>query len=328
MSKFLKIVVNIILLCAILVAGGLLIPPFAGVTTVVVDDVSMDTNLAKGSVTYALKKDSVEQGDKVLVQVDQSQYVYEVASATDNTYVLEDKLSTDGGTLEQTTTSQIKKVILTVPFIGYISMALKSTEGLIIVGLAVVFVIILFILAEIWKKDDDEEEDEEDGDDAESGEVPQKQLSRRERKKAKKLAAEAEAAKLEAEEDEKAKRAAEQAAKKKVQPETDADIVKAEPETTGIPGQTETGSADAYPDNDALFEETQKALAAEVAEVAATAENTESDTAADTDAERKLAIPVYSKEELLERAKAAGEEPEIVEDEVSGVTFFDYSDIL
>lgn len=48
--------------------------------------------------------------------------------------------------------------------IGYVSMALRSTEGLIIVGLAVVFVIILFILAEVWKKDDDEEEDEENED--------------------------------------------------------------------------------------------------------------------------------------------------------------------
>lgn len=41
MSRFLKTVVNIILLCAIVVAGGLLIPPFVGVTTVIVDDVEI-----------------------------------------------------------------------------------------------------------------------------------------------------------------------------------------------------------------------------------------------------------------------------------------------
>ena len=43
---------------------------------------------------------------------------------------------------------------------------------------------------------------------------------------------------------------------------------------------------------------------------------------------RRLAIPVYTKEELIEKAKAAGEEPDIVEDESTGITFLDYSDIL
>ena len=44
MSKVLKTIVNVILFCAIVVAAGLLIPPFAGVTTVMVDDVDMQTN--------------------------------------------------------------------------------------------------------------------------------------------------------------------------------------------------------------------------------------------------------------------------------------------
>ena len=73
-------------------------------------------------------------------------------------------MSTDGGTTQQELGSTVQKVMLVVPVIGYVSMALRSTEGLIIVGLAVVFVIILFILAEVWKKDDDEEEDEENED--------------------------------------------------------------------------------------------------------------------------------------------------------------------
>ena len=36
MSKVLKTIVNVILFCAIVVAAGLLIPPFAGITTVMV----------------------------------------------------------------------------------------------------------------------------------------------------------------------------------------------------------------------------------------------------------------------------------------------------
>ena len=44
--------------------------------------------------------------------------------------------------------------------------------------------------------------------------------------------------------------------------------------------------------------------------------------------EKKLAMPVYTKEELLAKAEADGDQPEVVEDEVSGVTLVDYSDVL
>ena len=163
MSKVLKTIVNVILFCAIVVAAGLLIPPFAGVTTVMVDDVDMQTNLSQGSVAYAVEKDSSElkQGDKVLVSQDGGQYVYVVDSIDGSSVVLDDQLSTDGGTTQQELGSTVQKVMLVVPVIGYVSMALRNTEGLIIVGLVVVFVIILFILAEVWKKDDDEDEEED-----------------------------------------------------------------------------------------------------------------------------------------------------------------------
>ena len=189
MSKVLKTIVNVILFCAIVVAAGLLIPPFAGITTVMVDDVDMQTNLPQGSVAYAVEKDRSElkQGDKVLISQEGRQYVYVVDSIDGSSVVLDDQLSTDGGTTQQELGSTVQKVMLVVPVIGYVSMALRSTEGLIIVGLAVVFVIILFILAEVWKKDDDEEEDEEDedGQEDESEEEPAV-MSRRQKKKARK----------------------------------------------------------------------------------------------------------------------------------------------
>ena len=193
MSKVLKTIVNVILFCAIVVAAGLLIPPFAGITTVMVDDVDMQTNLPQGSVAYAVEKDRSElkQGDKVLISQEGRQYVYVVDSIDGSSVVLDDQLSTDGGTTQQELGSTVQKVMLVVPVIGYVSMALRSTEGLIIVGLAVVFVIILFILAEVWKKDDDEEEDEEN-EDAQEDESEEEQeeepavMSRRQKKKARK----------------------------------------------------------------------------------------------------------------------------------------------
>lgn len=357
MSRFLKVIVNTILFLAIVVAGGLLIPPFAGVTTVIVDDTNMETNLARGSVTYALSKDSsqLKTGNKVLVYEGDGQYVYEVTGVNSETISVEDKLSVDGQTKELSAGSSIKKVLFTVPFIGYVTMALGTTEGIIIVGLAVVFVIILFILAEIWKKDEDEDEDDEDEtddvdpddetDDEEAEEEPV--MSRRDRKKARKEA------KRKAKEEKKALKAAAKAKKKRSdedeteEPESQQNIHALE---SGMEGESEASRI--TEDDKKLFEETGNFLAASIAdlmdeqqeEAAAakdygyeTKEPDEIRTQQTAEAEpenetvlygRRMAIPVYTKEELLEKARAAGEEPDIVEDENSGITFLDYSDIL
>ena len=52
MSKLLKVIVNTLLLLAILSAGALVIPPFAGITTLVSDGMG-NTNISRGAVTYA-----------------------------------------------------------------------------------------------------------------------------------------------------------------------------------------------------------------------------------------------------------------------------------
>lgn len=343
MSKFLKVLVNSILILAIIVAGGLLIPPFAGVTTVIVDDEGMDTNLSMGSVTYAIPlKGNPGKGSKVLLNEGDSQYVYKVQSVDGNNCTLEDKLSTDGGTIEHTVSATMKKVILTVPFIGYVSMALRTTEGLIIVGLSVVFVIILFILAEIWKKDDaeddeddeeeDAEEDEEEEDDDDAEEVP---LSRREQKKQKKAQAKRE--KAEAKAAKKAEKKGKKNSEEKIQEDTE--------EST--PAKEKN-----------LFEETESILAADIAQMMNEKEESlqevqeldqERGEGSETEGEEMFtevkesvlptveeealennhfAIPSYTKDELIHKAKEAGDDPEVVEDEISGVTLLDYSDIL
>lgn len=355
MSRFLKTIVNIILLCAIVVAGGLLIPPFVGVTTVIVDDVDMDTNLAKGTVTYALDRDSsqLKTGSKILVYEGDGQYVYEIASVDGESYTLEDKLSTDGGTKEMTLGSSAKKVLFTVPFIGYVTMALRTTEGLIIVGLAVVFVIILFILAEIWKKDDEDEDGEEDG---ESDDEPE-ELSRREKKKALKAekkaekAAAKEAAKEALREEKKAAKAEKKAAKKATKDEGQSEEEQPEELPMKEAAATMTGESETSEEDQKLFDETSTFFAADIANMLGIDldENAKEDTAEKESAVieveipekmeepaskettpqvRRLAMPAYTREELIEKAKAAGEEPDIVEDETNGITFLDYSDIL
>ena len=332
MSKFLKAIVNIILIGSILVSAGLLIPPFVGVTTVIVDDLDMETNLPVGSVTYALEKNASELqvGNKILMTELEAQNLYEVTAIEGNVYTLEDQLSVDGQTQEYQLSNIVKKVLITVPFIGYVSMALKTTEGLIIVGLTVVFVIILFILAEIWKKDDDDDEEDEEP-----------QLSKRQLKKAKK--AEAKAAKQAEKE---AKKAAKKAKKKGADEEAVEEVPESEqivePET--VQEETEAEKREDASDEQALFEETSSCFAADIAEMMGiTPEQTENTEEAVVEVkepvvqeeveeepaeEKKLAMPVYTKEELLAKAEKAGEAPAVREDEYSGITIIDYSDVL
>lgn len=398
MSKVLKTIVNVILFCAIVVAAGLLIPPFAGITTVMVDDVDMQTNLPQGSVAYAVEKDRSElkQGDKVLISQEGRQYVYVVDSIDGSSVVLDDQLSTDGGTTQQELGSTVQKVMLVVPVIGYVSMALRSTEGLIIVGLAVVFVIILFILAEVWKKDDDEEEDEEDedGQEDESEEEPAV-MSRRQKKKArkadkKKQKQEEKAAVAEAKARAKRERQEAKLAKKNQkahmmdESEQEPEAIPAEPmEETQAAGSTQEivlpqkpmqeeqtagntqeivlpteetqekqESTDETEDPDkTLLEETASLFAADIASMMGENQTKETEEPEETDpldsteqtqpvvletvseekqetGDKKLAMPVYTKEELLQKAESDGDEPEVIEDEVSGVTLVDYSDVL
>lgn len=398
MSKVLKTIVNVILFCAIVVAAGLLIPPFAGVTTVMVDDVDMQTNLSQGSVAYAVEKDSSElkQGDKVLVSQDGGQYVYVVDSIDGSSVVLDDQLSTDGGTTQQELGSTVQKVMLVVPVIGYVSMALRNTEGLIIVGLVVVFVIILFILAEVWKKDDDEDEEEDEDDEEDESEEEQEEepavMSRRERKKArkaekKKQKQEEKAAVAEA----KARAKQERQEAKLVKKNKNADVEDTEETPEEIPAeaadltqkivlpedltqeaqdmgstqevvlpaeehQPEEESTENEDPNKSLLEETASLFAADIASMMSEnqTEETEPEAAEQEEEneepeevdqtqpvvleevsgeeqeseEKKLAMPVYTKEELLAKAEADGDQPEVVEDEVSGVTLVDYSDVL
>lgn len=371
MSKFLKVIVNVILICAIVVAGGLLIPPFAGVTTVIVDELDMDTNLAKGTVAYAVSTQGgdLKNGSKVLISEGASQYVYEITGTNGENFVLEDKLSTDGGTIEKKLGNTARKVVLIVPYIGYVSMALRTTEGLIIVGLAVVFIIILFILAEIWKKDeeDDETEDgEEEGFDEEEEEEPvlsrrqQKKADKKARKKAKKEAKKQ--AKLDAKAEKKKK-------KKKKGQNNEAD---SEPDEEPVPQQeelpekqqTEAEGCEVQEDAEEetagnaalekdLFAETRDMFAADIADIlqgnftggpdAAIEDDAQIETAEEGLTEetageqqaseqeempKKLAMPVYTREELIMKAQASGEQPKVIEDEYSGVTLLDYSDIL
>lgn len=194
MSKFLKVIVNLVVLFSIVVAAALLVPPFAGIDTVMNDNTNTETNIPVGSVAYGkeIKVKELKKKDRIIYSEGSSTYVYEITDmdASAGAYEVKDPYSKSSEAEVVTLQKSVPKVAVVVPFIGYAAIALQSKEGLIVIGLGIVLLIILFILSELWRKDDDdddeddeEEDNEEDDDDDEDDE---EEMSRKERRRLKK----------------------------------------------------------------------------------------------------------------------------------------------
>ena len=305
MSKFLKAIVNIVLLVAILSAGALLIPPLLGVTTKVSDGTG-NTNLSRGSVTYATSAQAteLEVGDRILQEDSNGSYIYTVSSiAVDtSTYTVTDEVS--GNTTDLQLTGGVQKVALTVPVIGMLSLTLQSREGIIILGLCVAFLIILFILSEVWRKDDDEDEDEdeeEDADEAEedSDEEEEKPLSRKEKRRLKKEARR------------KAKEAEEEDDEEEDVEEDEQKPVKESAETETEPEQDETLTAAAASEEAAETEEDEMIIRD-------LEEEPEESTVVDT-GHLKAAPMQEEKEEILEALGEAAPKKSVEEEEAEAL---------
>ena len=355
MSKLLKVIVNTLLLLAILSAGALVIPPFAGITTLVSDGMG-NTNISRGAVTYAKKTDtsSVATGDKILVDDNSGKYIYTIQSLDTAAGTASVKNVISGDTTEITVRATVSKVIVTIPVIGFLSMAAQSREGIMIIGLAILFLVILFILSEVWKRDeeeDEEEEEEEEEDEDEDDEKASEEL--RSRKKA----ALVEKKKREEQEMTEQLRAADQkTAEEEKQDEFEIpdleeegteqvsfhtvdlqNLVRGE-ETEEIPEAVEeteiVEEAAAEETAEEVTEETEETESAEpetveeIEEFEETIEEPEEEPEPEPSEPIELAMPVYTAEELLQKAHAAGDDPKVIEDPATGITILDYSDIL
>ena len=350
MSKLLKVIVNTLLLLAILSAGALVIPPFAGITTLVSDGMG-NTNISRGAVTYAKKTDtsSVATGDKILVDDNSGKYIYTIQSLDIAAGTASVKNVISGDTTEITVRATVSKVIITIPVIGFLSMAAQSREGIMIIGLAILFLVILFILSEVWKRDEeeDDEEEEEDEDDEKASE---------ELRSRKKAALEEKKKREEQEMIEQLRAADQKTAEEEKQDEFEIpdleeeeteqvsfhtvdlqNLVRGE-ETEEIPEAVEeteiVEEAAAEETAEEVTEETEETESAEpetveeIEEFEETIEEPEEEPEPEPSEPIELAMPVYTAEELLQKAHAAGDDPKVIEDPATGITILDYSDIL
>lgn len=355
MSKLLKVIVNTLLLLAILSAGALVIPPFAGITTLVSDGMG-NTNISRGAVTYAKKTDtsSVATGDKILVDDNSGKYIYTIQSLDTAAGTASVKNVISGDTTEITVRATVSKVIITIPVIGFLSMAAQSREGIMIIGLAILFLVILFILSEVWKRDeeeDEEEEEEEEEDEDEDDEKASEELRSR-----KKAALEEKKKREEQEMIEQLRAADQKTAEEEKQDEFEIpdleeeeteqvsfntvdlqNLVRGE-ETEEIPEAVEeteiVEEAAAEETAEEVTEETEETESAEpetveeIEEFEETIEEPEEEPEPESSEPIELAMPVYTAEELLQKAHAAGDDPKVIEDPATGITILDYSDIL
>lgn len=350
MSKLLKVIVNTLLLLAILSAGALVIPPFAGITTLVSDGMG-NTNISRGAVTYAKKTDtsSVATGDKILVDDNSGKYIYTIQSLDIAAGTASVKNVISGDTTEITVRATVSKVIITIPVIGFLSMAAQSREGIMIIGLAILFLVILFILSEVWKRDEeeDEEEEEEDEDEDEDDEKASEELRSR-----KKAALEEKKKREEQEMIEQLRAADQKTAEEEKQDEFEIpDLEEEETEQVSfntvdlqnlVRGEETEEIPEAVEETEIVEEAAAEETAEEVTEETEETESTEPETVEEIEEFEEtieepepepsepieLAMPVYTAEELLQKAHAAGDDPKVIEDPATGITILDYSDIL
>ena len=376
MSKFLKVIVNLVIIAAIVVAAALLIPPFAGVYTVMNDNTETDTNLPVGSVAYGTSASAseLEVGDRIIYSEGSRDYIYEITDidSDGHSYTVNDVYDNNSDTETVTIRSSVPRVILVLPFIGYAAIALQTTEGLIVAGAIIVVLIILFILSEVLRKDRKEEDEEEDEPEMQAEALEESEDQTEELAigdpEEEEVASEAEESSYQAEEQEDTESGSsgdasedddyDQAIMEAVYSAAEESIRVSEPEQ--VPDATiimpdiqekeesfleeqedlimedsygpETEVLETEPDVEELEESpSETENAGHVEEIL---ENSETpveipepeDEEEVINPEAVLGSPTV--EELLEKAREAGDEPEIIEDKENQVTLLDYSKIL
>ena len=274
----------------------------------------------------------------ILVNDENAVYRYTLASAdvTNGTGTAMDPTVSQGQPINVAIGSYLPKIVVTIPFIGYLMAATKSIEGLIVLGLTVLFLIILYVIAELWKKDLDDYDDYPE--DTEPGYVKsRKELKKEEKRKEREYRDEEREIKAQGKRSKKEKRKIRTGGFVDEIDEDDFDVEEEEAPQRAVQSATseahellkkEVAAAtakDSKPVRKSAKPATQTKKAALKKKAAPEIHEEEEDKPVEI---KKLAIPRYSPAQLAAKAKKEGDAPDIVKDEITKVTLFDYSDIF
>lgn len=337
MSKFLKFIVHFIVICTILCVVALAVPPFFGITTVIRDDSTQRSNLSMGSVTYAIpvKTEEASIGMPVLVNDEKDVYRYNIASLDlgNQMGTVVNPEDVTGEPVYVAVKNYVPKVVITVPYLGYLLVATESIEGLIVLGLAVLFLIILYVIAELWKKDSSE--DYEDEYEEPVRVKSSKELRREEKARDKRMKAEDK----EFLREEKIRKKEERKNRKIIKTGGFVDeIYEDEMEHEDLPPRRRNVQSATSEAHELLKKEIAAATADEPEEMpprkakASSPKASRPKQAAQTRREpaevQRIAVPLYTAAQLAEKARQDGDAPDVIKDEITKVTLFDYSDII
>ena len=329
MSKFLKFIVHFFVICTIVCVLGLALPPFFGVRTVIMDSSDKATNLPVGSVTYAIpvKTEDVAAGTPILVQEDGKSYRYNLVSVNreNNTGTVIDTTTSAQQNITVSVKNWVPKIVVTIPFVGYLLVATESIEGLIILGLVILFLIILYVIAELWKKEPEDEYEDLQGDTrhVKTSKELKKRAKKEEKIKRKKIRTGGFVDEIY--EDDLDEEAQEQ--EPTVRPTQNVQAATSEAhellkkEIAAATADDSQELPDDYFDAPGNLTERISLLESDLAETEPEDEEEEVEI-------KKLAIPRRSAAQLANKARKAGDTPDIVRDSITKVTLFDYSDII
>ncbi len=150
-AKGIRIIVTIILIVFLAGGAALIVPSFVHIDTVTVGR-DVPSNVKAGSVVYAktVEAGELETGDGVLDREGGSIYVYKVSDISTESDTL--TLGTLEGTEEVSLSSNVSKALITIPFLGYLSIFAQTTTGMLALGLLIVIIVVLFIISEIMRR--------------------------------------------------------------------------------------------------------------------------------------------------------------------------------
>ncbi|MDO4489501.1 MAG: hypothetical protein Q4B85_00285 [Lachnospiraceae bacterium] len=400
MAKFLRVISNLLLICYIAAALALFVPPLVGVvTTVTLEGTAGNQEL--GSVNYAWRTPlrTIEAGDEILVTEPDSVMVYTVASVDTEQSVV---TAADPEASQIAVRSYVYKLMLTVPYLGYIAIAMQTMEGMIVLAATAAVLLLLCIFTAIWcrkRKIKRMKEDEEDLLDEEDNEFFQNLAAQKREADARAEAAfrarrdagdtgKAENAQPALDEEyEELPAAGDTELKTDLQEAFDEEDADSDVELSGISSALEEVLEETETAEDSETETMEEQEASEVKEeTALSEEKAEADPADggleieesedESELERvvgtgnipgvqaaleaalntqqiqrhvrrnnivrepeveqeelppeeiELAMPVYTVDEYLQKAYAAGQDPVVVKDELTGVTYIDYSECI
>lgn len=127
----------------------LFVPQRLGIQQVVIDTPDSQSNLPFASATYALKTDPYDAfvGDKILVRDGDyySRFVLVDLDVSNGTGTVKNPYDANE-TYQISVSEYVPKILVTIPYIGYLAIIVKSTQGIYTLAGVVFALLILYLL--------------------------------------------------------------------------------------------------------------------------------------------------------------------------------------